>query len=135
MHTWHSSQRSPPPIGIVGEVIHACSYHTSKKSLPPAFKGKGRNHMQEKRFDPFLLACRELEIKGFCPYSRNKENRNYFYVCPRADGQVGNCHDCIADYFEMAFEHWMGRRKHLPKRLPRDPHEVKIHRANKGGGS
>ena len=55
-------------------------------------------------FSPLWLACRQLEIQGYCPYEKNNVLVKRFPTCPTAQEHgVFGCHACIKDYVETDY--------------------------------
>ena len=58
---------------------------------------------------PIWLACRQLEIQGYCPYERNHDLDKLFYVCALAkEFDVVGCHACIKEFFDVNYERTQG---------------------------
>jgi len=64
-------------------------------------------------FSPFLLACRELELCGYCPHEKkNNDLDKRFDDCTLArEHGVSGCHVCIKRYFETDYDRRRGFRR------------------------
>jgi len=68
--------------------------------------------MQNVEFSPFLLACRQLEINGYCPHEKNNVLSKRRGDCTQARKYgVPGCHVCIKRYFETDYDRRRGFRR------------------------
>jgi hypothetical protein len=70
--------------------------------------------MQNIEFSPFLLACRELEIQGFCPFEKHNRLSIRYPDCVQAQAYgVRGCRVCIKRYFEADYDKRRGLRRKI----------------------
>jgi len=66
----------------------------------------------DKPINALLLASRQLEMQGYCPYSANSDIHQQYATCHRnKTKKLYVCHCCIYEYFENEFSKIIGQKQ------------------------